>query len=154
MGNGCGSVGRSVASNTRGLQFKSSYLTYRYTVNCIETTKIKKKRPGMAQLFRNHSVIFTYRGGNHPAIWCNKNVPKSSIIVLWPILHISAMKIVNYDASLVPIVPNIICESINKIGHWSLLWVCPVESVRHNIQIFRKVCLSNKGTWNIWITFK
>ena len=46
--NGCGSVGRAVASDPRGLQFESSQwqtFCYQYTVNCIEKTKIKQKRP-------------------------------------------------------------------------------------------------------------
>ena len=55
-GSGCGSVGRAVASNTRGPRFESShwqkfiYIEHLFTVNCIEKTKIKEKRPGMAHL--------------------------------------------------------------------------------------------------------
>ena len=54
IGSGCDSVGRAVASDARGLWFESSHLQtfisdiYLFTVNCIEKTKIKKKRPGMA----------------------------------------------------------------------------------------------------------
>ena len=54
MGSGCGSVGRAVASNTRGPRFESSHWQtfiseiHFYIVNCIEKTKIKEKRPGMA----------------------------------------------------------------------------------------------------------
>ena len=44
-----GSVGRAVASDPRGLRFKSSH-SQKFTVNCIEKTKIKKKRPGKAHL--------------------------------------------------------------------------------------------------------
>ena len=50
---GCGSVGRVVASDTRGLQFESSHrqnFIHVFTINCIEKTKLKKKRPGMAHL--------------------------------------------------------------------------------------------------------
>ena len=51
-GSGCGSVGRAVASNTRGPRFESShqqiYIEHLFTINCIEKTKINKKRPGMA----------------------------------------------------------------------------------------------------------
>ena len=48
----CGSVGKTFASDTRGSWFESSrrqnlYQTF-FTVNCIEKTKIKKKRPGIA----------------------------------------------------------------------------------------------------------
>ena len=47
---GCGSVGRAVASGTRGLRFESSnwqnlYWTL-FTVYCIEKMKIKKKEAG------------------------------------------------------------------------------------------------------------
>ena len=45
LGSGCGTVGRAVDSDTRGLQFESSrqknlYWTF---VKCIEKKKIKKK---------------------------------------------------------------------------------------------------------------
>ena len=53
---GCGSVGRAVASDTRGLQFESSqkckYWTFVYCQMCIEKTKIKKKRL-VIDLFKN-----------------------------------------------------------------------------------------------------
>ena len=48
LGSGCGSVGRMVASDSRGPQFESSHcknLHCTFTVNCIEKTKIKNKRP-------------------------------------------------------------------------------------------------------------
>ena len=51
VGSGCGSVGRTVASDTRDPRFESSHR--QKFVNCqlcIEKTKIKKKRPGMAHL--------------------------------------------------------------------------------------------------------
>ena len=46
-------VGRAVASVFRGPQFVSShrqknYFEHLFIVNCIEKTKVKKKRPGMA----------------------------------------------------------------------------------------------------------
>ena len=47
LGSGCGSVGIAVASNSRGLRFKSSdlkILLWTCTVNCIEKAKIKVKR--------------------------------------------------------------------------------------------------------------
>ena len=42
-----GSVGRAVASDSRGPRFESCH-RQNFTVNSIEKTKIKKKRPGMA----------------------------------------------------------------------------------------------------------
>ena len=51
MGSGCGSVGRAVASDTRGPQFESShrqnkiYIEHLFTVNCIEKTKIGREWP-------------------------------------------------------------------------------------------------------------
>ena len=54
LGSGCGSVGRAVASVTRGPRFESSHRQtfildiYLFPVNFIEKTKIKKKRQGMA----------------------------------------------------------------------------------------------------------
>ena len=57
QGSGCGSVGRAVASDTRGPQFESSHWQtfisdiYLFTVNCIEETKIKRKRLRMAHFY-------------------------------------------------------------------------------------------------------
>ena len=59
MGSCCGSVGRAVASIARGPRFESSHQqTFRTdinlsTVNCIEKTKINKKRPGIAYFEKN-----------------------------------------------------------------------------------------------------
>ena len=51
-GQWCGSVGRAVASDTRDPRFKSrqrqTFIERLFTVNCVEKTKIKKKKPGMA----------------------------------------------------------------------------------------------------------
>ena len=60
MGSGCGSVGRAVASNTRGPQFESSHpQKFIYILNiCLLSTvfwkdeKIKKKRPGKAHFLK------------------------------------------------------------------------------------------------------
>ena len=60
-GSGCGSVGRAVASDTRGPRFESSHRQkfinieqLLYTVNCVmKRQKIKKKRPGMAHFKKN-----------------------------------------------------------------------------------------------------
>ena len=49
VGSGCDSVGRAVASDTRGLRFKSSHRQILFTINCIEKKKIKNNIPGMAQ---------------------------------------------------------------------------------------------------------
>ena len=65
LGSGCGSVGRAVASDPRGPRFEFSHWQtfkskiYLFTVNCIEKTKIKKKRPGMAHFYKN------YRSSSH-----------------------------------------------------------------------------------------
>ena len=52
MGGGCGSVGRTVASNARGPRFESShrrnFIMNVFTVNCWKT----KKRPGMAHFMK------------------------------------------------------------------------------------------------------
>ena len=59
---GCGSVGRAVASDDRGRRFESSHWQnfksgiYLFTVNCIEKTKINKKRLVMG---RNKSFEIT-----------------------------------------------------------------------------------------------
>ena len=54
-GSGCGSVGRAVAFDTRGPRFDSShrqnFIEHLFIINCIEKTKINKKRPGMAHFF-------------------------------------------------------------------------------------------------------
>ena len=56
LGSGCGSVGRAIASDTRGPQFESRHRRIFIKninlsiINCIEKTKIKKKRPGKTHL--------------------------------------------------------------------------------------------------------
>ena len=65
VGSGCGSVGREVAFNTRGPPFDSSHwqnfiehlFVNLFIFNCIEKTKINKKRPGIAHLFKKVSLI-------------------------------------------------------------------------------------------------
>ena len=52
MGSGCDSVGRAVASDTREPQFGTIGKFPFLTINCIEKTKIKKERPGMAQFLK------------------------------------------------------------------------------------------------------
>ena len=62
---GCGSVGRAVATDTRGPRIESShwqkitniYLTFVYCQLCIEKTKIKKKVAVNGPLF-NYFFIF------------------------------------------------------------------------------------------------
>ena len=63
MGSGCGSVGRAVASDTRGPRFESSHrqkfinTKHLYTVNCVlKKTKIKEKEAGNGPFFK-HSAI-------------------------------------------------------------------------------------------------
>ena len=49
LGSGCGSVGRAVASDSRGLQFESSHrrnFFHVLIINCVEKTKIKKREAG------------------------------------------------------------------------------------------------------------
>ena len=48
-------VEQSLGSDTRGLRFESSHwqILNIFSVNCIETTKINKKRLGMAHLKKN-----------------------------------------------------------------------------------------------------
>ena len=65
MGSSCGSVGRAVVSNTRGPRFEYSHrqiLNWTlFTVNCIEKTKLKKKRgrewPILCKKRKRHSVL-------------------------------------------------------------------------------------------------
>ena len=50
----CGSVDRTVASDTRGPRFESSHrqiLYYLFTGSCIEKTKIKEKEAGIGPIF-------------------------------------------------------------------------------------------------------
>ena len=53
---GCGSVGRVVASDNIDPRFESSHWQILFTINCIincvENTKLEKKKPGMAHLKR------------------------------------------------------------------------------------------------------
>ena len=66
MGSGDGSVGKAVASDTRGPQFESQhrkvFIEYCLlsTVNCIEKMKIKKKWTGVAHFLKNRSFAISY----------------------------------------------------------------------------------------------
>ena len=55
-GSGCGSVGRAVTFNTRDPRFDSShpqnFIEHLFIINCIEKTKINKKRPGVAHFLK------------------------------------------------------------------------------------------------------
>ena len=62
-GSGCGSVGGTITSNSRGPRFEScigNTLYWTFTVNCIEKTKIKKKRPWMAILNKSFNNLTTH----------------------------------------------------------------------------------------------
>ena len=55
-GSGCGSVGKAVASNTRGLRFESSHLQILMNLYFLLTVYRKdenKKRPGMTHFETN-----------------------------------------------------------------------------------------------------
>ena len=52
LGSSCITFGRSVASDTRDLQFKSSHEQILYFFNCIETTKTKKWRLEISQFLK------------------------------------------------------------------------------------------------------
>ena len=61
VGSDCCSVGRAVASTTRGPWFESSHCKFNiehlFTVNCIEKMKIKNKRPGMDHIKKSWAII-------------------------------------------------------------------------------------------------
>ena len=57
MGSGCGSVGRAVACDTRGRRSNPVIGKLLLTVNCIEKTKIKKKRSGKCHLYKNQGKL-------------------------------------------------------------------------------------------------
>ena len=55
LGSGGGSVGRAVASDTRDPRFESRHqpnFIYHLYIKKVEETKIKYKRPGMANLYK------------------------------------------------------------------------------------------------------
>ena len=63
-------MGRAVASDTRGPRFESSHWQllsdiYLFTVNCIEKTKIKKKRPWMAHFLKNVEELYRAPSTHH-----------------------------------------------------------------------------------------
>ena len=61
LGSGCGSVGRVVARDTRGPRFHSShqqnFIEHLLIINCIEKTKINKKRLGMAHFLKKNQIL-------------------------------------------------------------------------------------------------
>ena len=72
QGSGCGSGGKAIAFDTRGLQFDSSHqqnftehlFVYFFIINCIEKTKINKKRPGMDHFFKKSLLVQFVKAGN------------------------------------------------------------------------------------------
>ena len=63
MGSGCGSVGREVAFDSRGPRFESHHWQ-KFILNILlstEKTKIKKKRPGRAHLFKKRHLKLFFR---------------------------------------------------------------------------------------------
>ena len=71
MGSGCGSASGAVASNTRGLWFKTSHRQSLYvlSVSCIVKTK---KRPGMAHFLKKSNLYSL-------DMFLQKDVPKLEI---------------------------------------------------------------------------
>ena len=72
MGSDCGSVGRAVASNTRGLRFESSnyYREHLFTVNRFEKTK-KQKEAGNGSL-KVSTVVFQNSYKRYLGYFCKK----------------------------------------------------------------------------------
>ena len=72
------SVGRAVASDTRGLWFKSSNRRKSYwkllTVHCKEKPQIKKMRPGMAHLKKQYYTPFAQQMGKKGSRMTNRIV--------------------------------------------------------------------------------
>ena len=68
MGSRCGSVGSTITSYTRDPRFESSNRQVLFTINCIEKTKIKIKRPGRAQLKKENKLLFIDKGANR-CVW-------------------------------------------------------------------------------------
>ena len=73
QGSGCGSVGRAVASNTRGPKFESSHWhsfmqNILFTFNCIENTKIKEKEAGNGPKTRSNISMIRSLNLDIPAI--------------------------------------------------------------------------------------
>ena len=70
---GCGSIGRVVAFDTRGLRFDSShrqnFIEQSSIINCIEKTKLNKKRPGMAHFFLKKMLKLLFVGYIRRIIW-------------------------------------------------------------------------------------
>ena len=66
LGSGCGSVGRAVASDSR----QKNYIEH-FTVNCIEKTKIKKKRLGRAHFLKKTNGLWKFSTKQN----CEKNYP-------------------------------------------------------------------------------
>ena len=62
LGNGCGSVGRAVAADTKGPWFQTSprqlLVNHFFPITVVEKTKIKEKRPGMGYYYKKQSILW------------------------------------------------------------------------------------------------
>ena len=85
--NGCGSVGRVVASDSRGPWFESNYrqkFYWTFTVSCVEKTTIKHKDAGNRPIFKisnlgrrlDSQVVFTldYNEHRYTTPWAERSI--------------------------------------------------------------------------------
>ena len=91
MGSGCGSVGRAVAFDTRGPRFDSShrknFIEHLFIINCIEKTKINKKRLGMAHFKKKKTLRHTYDIVKHngsPGLVIGEETRFLKVVVSYP----------------------------------------------------------------------
>ena len=101
LGSGCGSVGRVVNSDSKGLQFKSSqwqkfiYMEHLFIVNCVLKRRKKEKNPGMAHFFKKKIWLFNFSGYELSHVlsmivnWFGKPMltPETTAYSVWPPIY-------------------------------------------------------------------
>ena len=133
MGQWCGTVGRAVASNTRGPRFESSHrqILDKLSVNCIEKTKKwKEAGNGPFLTFLGMYMLFLYY---RCATFCGKNTNRYFGLlagVNWTIFLFCYFKGLKHETDLLPKVMQQI-----KRRSFSNLFECFSSVTRHTCKI-------------------
>ena len=75
MSSGCGSVGRAVASDTRGLQFKSSHRQTLYYLNTFKRQQLRKRGQEWPFYFKKTTIYFLREIATQKSRHWNKKLP-------------------------------------------------------------------------------
>ena len=129
-GSGCGSVSKAVASETRGPWLESPHQRSSYwtllIVNCIEKTKIKKKRPGMPHFFNTYFVFNSNVQGLFTFYALTTGGKSKGMVVRYHLVVVSSqLSIINLSSFIYSLWPDRDCNRSKwKCLQLGLLSIC------------------------------